>query len=321
MADKVDLQDQLKLLVSELPKTEKRQKLEYQKIERLVKKSELLLSKKEEQLKVQENKIHAWILQKSKKSMNTLVKIKPGLNFYEFGKWLKTSGNRTEFHASKFVNASLEEMDKWIDLPAQPVLHNLFIRYRQIEAEINNSKLEFKELRQNEGRLKKELEKEMDVLQLKIDAIKRDISRSSSINASRYKTYGTASVAKSKVPKMDIENWEDAENFAVKYMRWLGFTDARKTRAGSDEGKDVESSKAVAQVKDMGTGVSRPMLQQLFGVAAAEKKIPVFFARSYAKTAKEWGQKHGMALFQFSIRGDVKAVSTKAEQILKKKSS
>ena len=120
---------------------------------------------------------------------------------------------------------------------------------------------------------------------------------------------------------MAIENWEDAEVFAVKYMRWLGFADAQKTGSGSDEGKDVDSSKAVAQVKDMGTGVSRPMLQQLFGVAAAEKKIPVFFARTYAKTAKEWGQKHGMALFQFSIRGDVKAVSTKAEQILKKKLS
>ena len=73
-------------------------------------------------------------------------------------------------------------------------------------------------------------------------------------------------------------------------MRWLGYADARKTRGGTDEGKDVDSFKAVAQVKDMGTGVSRPMLQQLFGVAAAEKNIPVFFARSYAKTAKEWGE-------------------------------
>jgi hypothetical protein len=315
----IDAEEKQRQLNLDLLKAEKRQRFEYQRIERLVKKSEQLLIKKEEQLKTQENKIHAWILQKSKKSLNTLVKIRPGLNYYEFGKYLKTTGNRTEFHANKFVEASLEEIEKWIDLPAQPVLHNLFIRYRQIEAEINNSKLEFKELRQNEGRLKKELEKEMDALQSKIEAVKRDISRSSSNNASRYKTYGTASGVKSKAPKMDIENWEDAENFAVKYMRWLGFADARKTRAGSDEGKDVESSKAVAQVKDMGTGVSRPMLQQLFGVAAAEKKIPVFFARSYAKTAKEWGQKHGMALFQFSIRGDVKAVSTKAEQILKKK--
>jgi len=315
----IDAEEKLRQLNLDLLKAEKRQRFEYQRIERLVKKSEQLLIKKEELLKTQENKIHAWILQKSKKSLNTLVKIRPGLNYYEFGKYLKTSGNRTEFHANKFVDSSLEEIEKWIDLPAQPVLHNLFIRYRQIEAEINHSKLEFKELRQNEGRLKKELEKDVDALQSKIEALKRDVSRSSSNNASRYKTYGTASGSNSKAPKMDIENWEDAENFAVKYMRWLGFADARKTRAGSDEGKDVESSKAVAQVKDMGTGVSRPMLQQLFGVAAAEKKIPVFFARSYAKTAKEWGQKHGMALFQFSIRGDVKAVSTKAEQILKKK--
>ena len=59
-------------------------------------------------------------------------------------------------------------------------------------------------------------------------------------------------------------------------MRWLGFSDSQKTASGSDLGKDIDSIAAVAQVKDMGTGVSRPMVQQLFGVASAEKKIPIF---------------------------------------------
>ena len=114
---------------------------------------------------------------------------------------------------------------------------------------------------------------------------------------------------------MAIENWSDAELFAEKYMKWLGFADAKRTGAGADEGKDVDSRKAIAQVKDMGTGASRPMLQQLNGVAAAERKIPIFFARSYATTAKEWGEKHGIALFQFSLRGEVKAISRKAREL------
>ena len=118
------------------------------------------------------------------------------------------------------------------------------------------------------------------------------------------------------LPRMDIENWSDAELFAEKYMKWLGFADAKRTGAGADEGKDVDSRKAIAQVKDMGTGASRPMLQQLNGVAAAERKIPIFFARSYATTAKEWGEKHGIALFQFTLRGEVKAVSKKAKELL-----
>jgi FtsZ-binding cell division protein ZapB len=118
------------------------------------------------------------------------------------------------------------------------------------------------------------------------------------------------------LPRMNIENWSDAELFAEKYMKWLGFADAKRTGAGADEGKDVDSRKAIAQVKDMGTGASRPMLQQLNGVAAAERKIPIFFARSYATTAKEWGEKHGIALFQFSLRGEVKALSKKARELL-----
>ena len=58
------------------------------------------------------------------------------------------------------------------------------------------------------------------------------------------------------------------------------------------------------------------MLTQLNGVEAAERKIPIFFARSYATTAKEWGEKHGIALFQFSLRGEVKAISKKAKELL-----
>jgi hypothetical protein len=220
--------------------------------------------------------------------------------------------NQKVTSASYFVGNPITRIEQGIDLPSHPSLHNLFLRRHQIQQTEKNANTEVQLTKELEYKTKKSFEYEMVVIKEKIRSINWNNQNVVSDRRSK---------AITKIPKMDIENWEDAENFAVKYMRWLGFADARKTRAGSDEGKDVESSKAVAQVKDMGTGVSRPMLQQLFGVAAAEKKIPIFFARSYAKTAKEWGQKHGMALFQFSIRGDVKAVSTKAEQILKKKSS
>ena len=79
-----------------------------------------------------------------------------------------------------------------------------------------------------------------------------------------------------KLPKMSSENWKDAEAFAEKLIRWLGFPDAKVTSEGSDEGKDVDSRQAVTQVKDIGAVVSRPIVQQLNGVAAAERKIPVF---------------------------------------------
>jgi hypothetical protein len=122
-----------------------------------------------------------------------------------------------------------------------------------------------------------------------------------------------------KPPKMNIENWKDAEVFAQKYMRWLGFSDAKVTSEVSDEGKDVDSRQAVAQVKDMGTGVGRPMLQQIKGVAAAEGKIPMFFARSYAATSKDWGEKHDIALFEFNLKGEVKAVSLRAKNLIAKR--
>lgn len=317
MENSIDLQDQLNLLTFELSKTEKQQKLEYQRIERLVKKSKLRVAKCEEQLKSNESRIHAWILQRAKSFNHGL---KPTLlneyrTFYSKYDPVTLTGYQRVTHASNFVGRPLSIIEKWVDLPTHPALHNLFVRRREIENALKTFSAETKEVKKEEIAVKKQFEVKKKKLQSKTLTVKKNIAASNS------KKYSGGPKRTSTAPKMDIENWEDAENFAVKYMRWLGYADAWKTRAGSDEGKDVDSSKAVAQVKDMGTGVSRPMLQQLFGVAAAEKKIPVFFARSYAKTAKEWGQKHGMALFQFSIRGDVKAVSTTAEQILKKKSS
>jgi hypothetical protein len=34
------------------------------------------------------------------------------------------------------------------------------------------------------------------------------------------------------------------------------------------------------------------------------------------RALKEWGEKHGIALFQFTLRGEVKAISKKAKELL-----
>jgi hypothetical protein len=66
----------------------------------------------------------------------------------------------------------------------------------------------------------------------------------------------------------------------------------------------------------MGTGATRPMLQQLFGVASAEKKTPIFFSRSYARTALEWGEQHNIALFKFDLRGTITPVTEMARKLV-----
>ena len=267
---------------------------------RAVKKIEKQIEKQKEICHVCEDKIKNWLVQKSASSKPYLSRSNSSGIF----KLIYAAGSSDNL---KYVLSS-------IYLEKHPPLHNLV--YKHGEAQ--------QKLRLLEEALKKDksakrfyvggvelyggLEAERSHLESVIKKAKLETDYSS-----------FATISGNKPPRMGIENWEDAEVFAVKYMRWLGFTDAKKTRGGTDEGKDVDSSKAVAQVKDMGTGVSRPMLQQLFGVAAAEKKVPVFFARSYAKTAKEWGEKYKVALFQYTLKGDVKPISKKAQELLAKR--
>lgn len=119
-----------------------------------------------------------------------------------------------------------------------------------------------------------------------------------------------------EAPKIQVDTWEHAELLAVRYLRWLGFPDARRTRAGADGGVDVEGENLVAQVKYIGNGATRPMIQQLMGIASAEKKVAIFFARSYARTALDWGQSAGVALFRFNVRGEVQPANERARRLL-----
>ena len=107
---------------------------------------------------------------------------------------------------------------------------------------------------------------------------------------------------------IEVNEWEDAERLAEMHMRRLGYSDAQRTNAGADGGVDVESARAVAQVKDQSSPVGRQLIQQLYGVAHSRNKKAYFFARKYASRAVEWARENNVKLYQFNRAGDVTEV-------------
>lgn len=98
-------------------------------------------------------------------------------------------------------------------------------------------------------------------------------------------------------------------------MRYMGFTDARRTPTGSDGGLDVVASDAVAQVKDYGTTISRPTLQQLVGAAFGRQCL--FFSRQgFTREAVEYAADVDMALFRFDLQGTPEPVNATARELL-----
>ncbi|MCF6509819.1 restriction endonuclease [Blastococcus sp. MG754426] len=62
-----------------------------------------------------------------------------------------------------------------------------------------------------------------------------------------------------------IKRAVDAEVYAARWMRALGFYDAQETPASGDAGIDVMSAGAVAQVKMAAKQVGRPEVQSFVG--------------------------------------------------------
>lgn len=116
----------------------------------------------------------------------------------------------------------------------------------------------------------------------------------------------TESKARGPRPKRRlIRNPHDAEIVAAEWMRWMGFTDAEVSPVGPDEGIDVISPTAVAQVKMKGAPTPIEDIQRHFGVAtAARKKRSLFFSLGgYTAQAERWATKNGIALFGFDLQG------------------
>jgi hypothetical protein len=111
-----------------------------------------------------------------------------------------------------------------------------------------------------------------------------------------------------------IRSPEDAELAAAEWMRFYGYADATRTPAGADGGLDVVATGAVAQVKDYGTSIGRPVLQQLQGAALGRDSL--FFSRQgYTREAVAWAEQVGMALFRFDLQGEPEPINPLAIRI------
>lgn len=114
-----------------------------------------------------------------------------------------------------------------------------------------------------------------------------------------------------------IHTWQDAEIFAAKHMRSLGFHDADTTQAGADGGVDVVASAAVAQVKHFqDSPVGAAPVRQLVGVAGSQRDSLFYALTGYTKQAVEFAEERQVALFTYSLAEEVSAATSTAETLL-----
>jgi hypothetical protein len=117
-------------------------------------------------------------------------------------------------------------------------------------------------------------------------------------------------------PRM-LKGHAAAEEYAAEVLRALGYPDAARTPAGADGGVDVAGAGLVAQVKMEALPTGRDRLQALFGVAAVEEARAAFFSLAgYTDQARAWGERAGIALFEFGFDGSIDAVNEVALSML-----
>lgn len=114
-----------------------------------------------------------------------------------------------------------------------------------------------------------------------------------------------------------ITTWQEAELIAAEHMSRLGFEAVDVTPAGADGGVDVSASGARAQVKFYSSGpIGAPAVQQLVG-ATAPGHVSLFYSLSgYTRAAMALATEKDVALFVFSVSGDVSPVSSRAFQLV-----
>lgn len=110
-----------------------------------------------------------------------------------------------------------------------------------------------------------------------------------------------------------VNDAEDAEMLAARYMRRLGLSDAQVTPRGADGGIDVRASRA-AQVKFKANVISRPDLQRLFGARGHDTHLDLYFfsQTGYSSQALIYADDVDMLLFEFDFSGEVQPVNAPA---------
>ncbi|MBU5422166.1 restriction endonuclease [Cellulomonas hominis] len=117
------------------------------------------------------------------------------------------------------------------------------------------------------------------------------------------------------VPRF-ITSWQEAEDLAAEAMRRWGFRDAERTGAGPDSGIDVRAFGAVAQVKYRAAHLGRPDLQRLVGASADQDQRFAFCASGFTPGAARYAEERGIALFLYSVTGEVEPQGASATRVL-----
>lgn len=120
-------------------------------------------------------------------------------------------------------------------------------------------------------------------------------------------------------PSRQIRTWQDAEENAAEWMRYMGHADARVTSGGADGGIDVASQRAVAQVKREAVAAGSPLIQRFYGAADARGDFQhkLFFSGSgYSRAAYETAERLGIALFDYHLDGWIEPANAVAKAIL-----
>ncbi len=120
-------------------------------------------------------------------------------------------------------------------------------------------------------------------------------------------------------PGEHITTPREAEECAAWHLRQLGFDDAQLTPASADGGVDVRSSRILAEVKQLTAVVGRPLLQRLVGARGAQHHLALAFysASGYSPHAVAYAEEMAIALFTYSVRGEVAAVNGHARELVR----
>lgn len=114
-----------------------------------------------------------------------------------------------------------------------------------------------------------------------------------------------------------IADWKDAEEFAAWHMREiLRIPNAQITGDGSDGGLDVAGTDSAAQVKHYAGPVGGPDVQRLRGAAFGCSTVVFYALNGYTDSAVSVANGVGVALFSYSVHGDVLPVGKKADELL-----
>lgn len=103
-----------------------------------------------------------------------------------------------------------------------------------------------------------------------------------------------------------IRTPDDAEQAAAEWLRSVGYRDVRAALgAGADGGVDLRGTGIIGQVKATVSPAGRPVVQQTYGIAAAEGcQAAVFSLGGFTAQAVEWADTVGIMLFAFDLQGE-----------------